>query len=96
MGSAIAWVDGQSALACVIDMSQEVPAEWEYSHISRPLQLFRKGFRAWAIIRGFSDEMGCSQGGFVLLSLPVSVCQQPQLSLNSLLGRDLQQIKMCS
>lgn len=35
MGSAIAWVDGQSALACVIDMSQEVPAEWEYvqSHL---------------------------------------------------------------
>lgn len=67
-----------------------------YSHISRALQLFRKGFRAWAIIRGFSDEMGCSQGCFVPLSLPVSVCQQPQLSLNSLLGPDLQQIKMCS
>lgn len=67
-----------------------------YSHISRAFQLFRKGSRAWAIIRAFSDEMGCRLGCFVPLSLPVYVCQQAQLCLNSLLEPGSQQIKVCS
>lgn len=95
-GSAVAWVGGQCPCLCNWCVSRSASRTRIRSHISRALQLFRKGFRAWAVIRGSSDEMGYSQGYFVPFSLPVSVCQQPQFSLNSLLGPDSQQIKMCS